>query len=72
MNIQERRAEERRQWREKEAKDIESAKEEMAIKHGLERDSKFDRAWDIAWNWGHSSGIGEAKLYFDELADLLQ
>lgn len=55
-----------------EARDIEAAKAELATKHGLERNAKFDRAWSIAWDLGHSAGIHEVKNYFHDLADLLK
>ena len=70
--MKDQRAEERQQWREQEARDIEAAKAEMAQRYGLERNAKFDRAWEIAWDYGHSSGINEVKLYFEELAELLK
>ncbi len=56
---------------EREAKEIEAAKAEMAEEHGIVRNEKFDRAWEIAWSRGHSSGINEVKMCFNELVDLL-
>jgi len=72
MTTKEQRIEERRKWREQEAHDIEAAKAEMAKEYGLGRNAKFDRAWEIAWSYGHASGISEVKNYFHELADLLK
>lgn len=63
---------ERQQRREEEAQDIEAAKAEVAEDHGLERNKKFDLAWAIAWDHGHSFGISEVKNYFNELADLIR
>lgn len=63
---------EHKKWREQEARDIEAAKAEMAQEYGLERNAKFDRAWEIAWSYGHASGISEVKNCFRELADLLK
>ena len=62
----------REDWREQEARAIEAAKAELAAVHGLERNAKFDRAWSIAWDLGHSAGIHEVKNYFSDLADLLK
>ena len=72
MTTKEQRIEERRKWREQESRAIEAAKAEMAQEYGLERNAKFDRAWEIAWSYGHSSGISEVKNYFHELADFLK
>lgn len=71
MSTKEERVEQRRQWREQEARDIEASKAKMASEYGLERDHKFDIAWDISWSRGHSSGINEVENYFGELVDLL-
>ena len=62
----------RDEWREQESRDIEAAKVELAATHGLERNAKFDRAWSIAWDIGHSAGIHEVKIWFNDLADLLK
>lgn len=61
-----------RQRRAKEGDEIEAAKVELATTHGLERNAKFDRAWSIAWQHGHSSGIDDVKCFFHDLADLLK
>lgn len=61
-----------RLWREQEARDIETAMEELAQEYGLERNAKFNRCWSIAWELGHSSGIDEAKNYFHDLVDLIK
>lgn len=71
MKAKEQQREDRQRWREQEARDIEAAKTEMAQEFDLERNAKFARAWDIAWGYGHASGIAEVKNYFRELADLL-
>jgi len=62
----------RRQRRAEEALEIDRRKEALAQKHGLERTAKFERAWEIAWDYGHSNGFSEVEGYFDELADLLK
>ncbi len=65
-------AEEHRLWREQQARDVETAKAALAAEFELQRDAKFDRAWDIAWEAGHACGIEEVKHCFRELADLLK
>lgn len=68
----EKRRAQRQIWREEEAKEIEAAKAELSDEYGLERNAKFETAWGIAWEYGHSSGISEVKIYFDDLVPLLQ
>ena len=55
-----------------EAREIELSKARMADKHRLERNEKFEKAWKIAWDEGHSSGLAEVESYFDKLAELLK
>lgn len=62
----------RLKWMEEEAEKIKLAKAEAAAAHGLERNAKFDKAWDIAWSYGHASGIREVRMYFDELVELIK
>ncbi len=58
--------------REQEARLIELSKVRLAARHGLERNAKFDKAWDLAWDYGHADGLKEVEQYFDELAELLK
>lgn len=62
----------RKSWRETEAIAIEASKTRMAKECGVERGEKFDKAWQIAWDHGHSAGIGEVEIYFRELAELIK
>ncbi len=62
----------RQQWREQMERDREESKARMAKEHGLERNNKFELAYSIAWSHGHSSGIQEVEMYFEELAELLK
>jgi hypothetical protein len=62
----------RKQQEAKDAKDIEASKVRMAKKHQLERNGKFEKAWSIAWEEGHSNGIKEVEYYFEGLVDLLK
>jgi hypothetical protein len=50
---------------------IEEMKTELAAEHGVPRDDKFDKAWSIAWSFGHSSGLPEVRYYFDEIVELI-
>ena len=76
MNLKKRvklnRAISRLEWIRPELEEIERTKQELAYNHGLERNAKFDRAWEIAWSLGHASGFSEVRSYFDELADLIK
>ena len=58
--------------REQETRDIEALKLRLAVRHGLERNAKFDKAWYLAWDYGHADGLKEVEQYFDELAELLK
>lgn len=51
---------------------IEEEKAKLAIKHKIPRDEKFEKAWRIAWDQGHSSGFSEVEIVFDELIDLIK
>lgn len=69
------RAEARARWEaEKAAQDaeIEAVKAEFAERYSLPRNAKFDHAWDIAWDHGHSSGMDEVRGFFDELIELIR
>ena len=65
-------AEERKAYFAEQDRQIEAAKAELAAEHGLDRNDKFETAWGIAWEFGHSSGIPEVKYYFSELVPLLK
>lgn len=66
------RQEQRLKWREQEKLNIESFKAGLASRHKLKRNAKFEIAWRIAWDRGHSNGFSEIEMYFDELAELLK
>lgn len=52
--------------------EIESAKSMLAEMYDLKRDDVFDKAWSIAWEWDHASGINEVKICFCDLVDLVR
>lgn len=51
---------------------INDSQERMLLKYSLKRDRKFEKAWSIAWEFGHSNGISEVEYYFDELVELIK
>lgn len=59
--------------REQDAREIESSKNRMAEETGVSRaNPKFEMAWRMAWEEGHSVGIGEVEDCFRELAQLIK
>ena len=65
-----RREREERQRIENEA--IEAQKQELADSHGLPRDERFEQAYSIAWQRGHSGGLGDVASVFDDILPLIQ
>ena len=63
--------EERKAHFAEEDRQIEAAKAELATAYGLERNAKFETAWNIAWEFGHAVSLAEVKYYFGELTPLL-
>ena len=53
-------------------REIEAMKAKLAETHGLERNERFDIAWNIAWDIGHACGIDEVGCYFDDLVPLIK
>ena len=51
---------------------IEEAKARLSDEHGVPRNERFDKAWSIAWEHGHSCGLSEIELYFNELVKLIK
>ena len=52
--------------------DVELFKNQLATECNLERNAKFERAFQLAWSYGHSCGMEEVKIHFQELVDLLK
>ena len=71
LMIKERRERMERERRELEAK-IEQSKQGLAEFWEIKRDAKFDRAWRIAWEERHSSGIGAVEDMFGNLVELIK
>jgi hypothetical protein len=47
-------------------------KRDLFDQHGVTGHPKAERAFQLAWDYGHSSGFQEVANYFDDLADLLK
>ena len=47
-------------------------KYDLLAEHGLLEHPKADRAYALAWDEGHSSGLEEIVNYFEGYADLLK
>lgn len=47
-------------------------KARLQEKHSLADHPKADLLFEIAWEYRHSSGIGEVEMVYDELAPLLK
>lgn len=62
----------RERYLDEQAREVEAAKAELAAEHGLARNEKFEIAWGIAWERGHSSGMDDVKNCFHDLVPLLQ
>jgi TPR repeat protein len=47
-------------------------KKDLLEGYGVQNHSKADKAYQIAWEHGHSSGYYEVVNYFEELVELLK
>ena len=64
--------EEREQWREQSRKLREEFKEDLAKEFEVENNPKFEKCFELAWSFGHSSGLNEVKIYFADLVELIK
>jgi hypothetical protein len=62
----------RRERIERQAQQEEQVKARLAAEHSIPRDAKFDKAWGIAWDLGHSSGFSEVEDYFHQIVELIK
>ena len=44
----------------------------LEIEHNLVGHPKADKLYELAWDYGHSSGYSEITSYYADLADLLE
>ncbi len=70
QELREARREQHRKLREEQAKIEEEHRAKVAEEYEIPRGEWFDRAYAIAWKYGHSSGFSEVKGYFSEIAEL--
>lgn len=47
-------------------------KELLASEYGVENNPKFEKAFELAWQHGHSSGYSEVEIYFSDFAELIK
>jgi flagellar biosynthesis/type III secretory pathway protein FliH len=71
-NKYEARKEERAKRLAAEAKIKEDMKADLAKAYGVPRNEKFEKAWNLAWEYGHSAGYAEVENYFDDLVELIK
>ena len=45
---------------------------DLEEEHGLVGHPKADRAWDLAWEHGHSSGYSDIIYYYEDFAELVK
>jgi hypothetical protein len=71
-NGAERRREQRNKYRAEEARLISLFKADLENQHGVAGHPKADRLFELAWDYGHSSGYNEVAYYYDDLAELIK
>jgi hypothetical protein len=47
-------------------------KADLENQHGVAGHPKADRLFELAWDYGHSSGYNEVAYYYDDLAELIK
>ena len=47
-------------------------KADLFAEHGVTDNPKAERCWELAWEYGHPSGLMEVANYFDDLVDLIK
>ena len=65
------RKQEREERQREEVRQIEETKERLAKTYQIPRDIKFIKCFDLAWEHGHASGLGEVELLFNEYVTLI-
>lgn len=58
--------------RKEEAEKEEAFKLQLFKDLGIENHPKRDILYRIAWEWGHAYGLGEVKIYAEDLVELLR
>lgn len=57
---------------EKEAREKQAHKLELAKEHGLADHPKLDLLYEKAWQHGHANGWNEVAFWFEDLAELVR
>ena len=60
-----------REYREKENALVALFKKDLLEELGVLNHSKADTLWNLAWEHGHSCGLGDVALYADEFSELM-
>lgn len=47
-------------------------KHDLFVEFGVEEHPKREKCWDLAWEYGHSNGLSEVCLYFEDFVQLLK
>ena len=47
-------------------------KQDALVAVGLENHAKKDKAYSLAWEYGHSSGYDEVLTYLQDIAELMK
>lgn len=59
-------------YQEAEAERIRQFKVDLFVAYGVTGHPKAERAFNLAWDFGHSGGLHEVELYFSTLAALIK
>ena len=46
--------------------------QDLEIAYGLYQHTKAPLLWRLAWDQGHSAGLGEVAMYYDTFSELLR
>ena len=62
----------RRRRREDEDRLVEQFRKDLAVEYGLVGHPKEEKLYAKAWEFGHSSGLYDVAVYYDELSELVK
>lgn len=65
-------AEHTRKRRAAQANKILEFKNDLAEENGVADHPKLNKLWDLSWERGHSSGLTEVQMNFEELVELIK
>ena len=64
--------EKRRQLLEQSRKSRKEFKADLAKEFGVEDNPKFERCFELAWDYGHADGFNEVRYNFIDLVELIK